>query len=92
MRTYQNIEEVVVKERKCVKITCEMCGRRGEYPEMADHMGAFEWGGVGCSQGLIKNHYNIDGEDEENSLDLCYGCAEWLMKMIKSGKLKRNLQ
>jgi len=90
MRTYTNVEEVIVTKKKCTEIKCEMCGERGKYPELAEHMGGFEWGGVGCGQGLIECHYNIDGDDETKSLDLCYDCAEWIIEMIKSGKLKRK--
>jgi len=85
MREYKDQERVVRKV--CVKVVCDMCKREAESPEQESM--AFEWGTVGLSGGIITSIFDIDGEYNSTSLDLCYDCAEWLINEISRGKLRR---
>jgi len=85
MKKYKDVESEIVTRRECVLWECDMCGRKAEYP----HGGGFEWGGAGISHGTLEWQFYIDGDLEDDSIDLCYECAEYLADMIRHQKLSR---
>ena len=80
MKKYEVREETVVTKGVCVKMTCDLCGRKAEFPD--DEV--FEWGGAGTGKGNLSWHRTIDGEYEADESDLCYECASALAQAFKT--------
>ena len=77
---------VVHTKEVCIELVCDMCGRHAEYP---NQILPFSQGGSGFSAGELNYTFNIDDENIENQLDLCYTCAEWLANNIMNKKINR---
>jgi len=90
-REYRDVQKTVVTQRECVKLTCDMCGRKAEYPD--SHPGAWEWGSVGMGSGELSWQRSIDGDYDTETVDLCYECAEKIADLIsrKSFALRQLL-
>lgn len=88
MRHYEDKEKKIITQKECVMLSCDMCKRKAEYPNNEDR-GAFEWGAVGTGHGQLLAGHSIDGESENEELDLCEECASWLILQIKRGEFKR---
>ena len=87
MKRYETVEVVTSRRTVCIEQICDMCGRKAESPEN-DGMG-FEWGAVGYSGGELVAKYCIDGSLEEQRVDLCYECAEWLVEQVRCRKIEK---
>lgn len=86
MKRFEDKMVRVVQKRECVFLSCDMCGRESDQP----YNEAFEWGGVGGGEGVVEARYYIDGDSECERVDLCWDCAQALIRAIKAGKLKRT--
>ena len=84
MRKYENKEVEIVTKRQCVHFSCDMCGVESKYP--AEEV--FDYCSVGISTGELKSSHTIDGEYDEEVLDLCMDCVDSLINQIRSGEIK----
>ena len=82
MKRYEDKEVEIVTVRECVEASCDMCGRKAEFP---DQTAMFSYCVVGVDGGELRISQTIDGDYDTESIDLCYKCGELIIKNVRSG-------
>lgn len=80
MKTYKT-EVVTEKEKKCVKLTCDICSSECQNPS-DEHWGEDNDPRVYKKASMYISDCNWEDFDYE-TIDLCPSCAEWIMKNTK---------
>jgi hypothetical protein len=91
MRKYRKVEELVVKEKICTEIMCDMCGSKAEHPEQDIEL-AWEYCGAGLAGGAITFTSMTDGDFEIEHRDICPDCAKLLLRAVDKFRTSRDVQ
>ena len=85
MKRIEPVERTVITKRECVLLRCDMCGAEAEYPRDE----TFEYCDVGTAKGELSASWYIDGDCDVERIDLCLDCANWLIRQVRVGNVKR---